>query len=70
MGIHRETSGAILIDFPSGGFYFSSATIIPKSCGASKNHATGFRENNTDETVLTNLTAEDLKELGVASLLY
>ena len=23
-----------------------------------------------DETVLTNLTAEDLKELGVASLLY
>lgn len=69
MGIHRETSGAILID-SLGRFYFSGATIIPKSCGASKNHATGFRENSTDETVLTNLTAEDLKELGVASLLY
>ena len=27
-----------------------------------------FRENNIDETVLPNLTAEDLKELGVASL--
>jgi hypothetical protein len=27
-----------------------------------------FRENDVDETVLPNLTAEDLKELGVASL--
>ena len=27
-----------------------------------------FRENNIDETVLTNLTVEDLKELGVAPL--
>jgi len=27
-----------------------------------------FRENDIDETVLPNLTAEDLKELGVASL--
>ena len=27
-----------------------------------------FRENEIDETVLPNLTAEDLKELGVASL--
>jgi hypothetical protein len=26
------------------------------------------RENDIDETVLPNLTAEDLKELGVASL--
>jgi len=27
-----------------------------------------FRENDIDEAVLPNLTAEDLKELGVASL--
>src|SRR6516162_5256400 len=27
-----------------------------------------FRENDIDETVLPNLTAEDLKELGVVSL--
>ena len=27
-----------------------------------------FRENEIDETVLPGLTAEDLKELGVASL--
>ena len=27
-----------------------------------------FRENEIDETVLPNLTAEDLKELGVGSL--
>src|SRR6185437_290722 len=27
-----------------------------------------FRENNIDEAVLTNLTVEDLKELGVAPL--
>jgi hypothetical protein len=27
-----------------------------------------FRENDIDETVLPNLTAEDLKELGIASL--
>ena len=27
-----------------------------------------FRENDIDETVLPNMTAEDLKELGVASL--
>src|SRR5215470_9133380 len=27
-----------------------------------------FRENDIDETILPNLTAEDLKELGVASL--
>ena len=27
-----------------------------------------FRQNDIDETVLPNLTAEDLKELGVASL--
>jgi hypothetical protein len=26
-----------------------------------------FRDNDIDETVLPNLTAEDLKELGVAS---
>ena len=27
-----------------------------------------FRENDIDETVLTNLTAEDLKELGVTAI--
>ena len=27
-----------------------------------------FRENDIDETVLPNLTAEDQKELGIASL--
>ncbi len=27
-----------------------------------------FRENNVDDTVLPNLTAEDLKELGVGPL--
>ena len=27
-----------------------------------------FRENEIDETVLSGLTAEDLKELGVAAL--
>ena len=27
-----------------------------------------FRQNDIDETVLPNLTADDLKELGVASL--
>jgi hypothetical protein len=27
-----------------------------------------FRENDIDETVLPNLTADDLKELGIASL--
>ena len=39
-------------------------------CGAwaSEEYEVLFRENDIDETVLPNLTAEDLKELGVASL--
>src|SRR5271163_3757926 len=38
-----------------------------RSLGLGKYEAV-FRENDIDETVLLNLTAEDLKELGVASL--
>ena len=38
-----------------------------RSLGLGKYEAV-FRENEIDETVLPNLTAEDLKELGVASL--
>ena len=38
-----------------------------RSLGLGKYEAI-FRENDIDETVLPNLTAEDLKELGVASL--
>ena len=36
-----------------------------RSLGLGKYEA-AFRENEIDETVLPNLTAEDLKELGVA----
>ena len=38
-----------------------------RSLGLGKYEAV-FRENEIDETVLPSLTAEDLKELGVASL--
>jgi class 3 adenylate cyclase len=38
-----------------------------RSLGLAKYEAT-FRENEIDETVLPNLTAEDLKELGVSAL--
>jgi len=38
-----------------------------RSLGLGKYEAL-FRENDIDETVLPNLTAEDLRELGVASL--
>ena len=38
-----------------------------RSLGLGKYEA-AFRENEIDEAVLPNLTAEDLKELGVASL--
>ena len=38
-----------------------------RSLGLGKYEA-AFRENDIDETVLPNLTAEDLKELGVPSL--
>src|SRR5262245_62818109 len=38
-----------------------------RSLGLGKYEAV-FRENDIDETVLPNLTAEDLKELGVVSL--
>ena len=38
-----------------------------RSLGLGKYEA-AFRENDIDETVLPSLTAEDLKELGVASV--
>src|SRR3984885_3205296 len=38
-----------------------------RSLGLGKYEAV-FRENDIDETVLPNLTAEDLKELGITSL--
>ena len=38
-----------------------------RSLGLGKYEA-AFRENEIDETVLPNLTAEDLKDLGVTSL--
>ena len=38
-----------------------------RSLGLGKYEA-AFRENEIDETVLPSLTAEDLKELGVAAL--
>ena len=38
-----------------------------RSLGLGKYEAV-FRENEIDETVLPNLTAEDLKELGVAAV--
>jgi class 3 adenylate cyclase len=38
-----------------------------RSLGLGK-YETAFRENDIDETVLPGLTAEDLKELGIASL--
>ena len=38
-----------------------------RSLGLEKYEA-AFRENDIDETVLPNLTAEDLKELGVTAL--
>jgi SAM domain (Sterile alpha motif) len=38
-----------------------------RSLGLGKYEA-AFRENEIDETVLPNLTAEDLKELGVTAL--
>ena len=38
-----------------------------RSLGLGK-YETAFRENEIDETVLPGLTAEDLKELGVAAL--
>jgi SAM domain (Sterile alpha motif) len=38
-----------------------------RSLGLGKYEA-AFRENDIDATVLPNLTAEDLKELGIASL--
>ena len=38
-----------------------------RSLGLEKYEA-AFRENEIDETVLPNLTAEDLKELGVTAL--
>ena len=43
------------------------AAVWLRSLGLGKYEA-AFRENEIDETVLPGLTAEDLKELGVAAL--
>ena len=40
--------------------------VWPRSLGLGKYEAV-FRENEIDETVLPDLTAEDLKELGVTA---
>ncbi len=45
----------------------SYARSRARSLGLGKYEAL-FRENDIDETVLPNLTAEDLKELGVTAL--
>ena len=44
--------------------------VVVWSCGASASGTTrlSFRENEIDETVLPNLTADDLQELGVTAL--
>ena len=55
----------IKICLPYSGGPFLSFWL--RSLGLGKYEA-AFRENDIDETVLPNLTAEDLKELGVASL--
>jgi hypothetical protein len=40
----------------------------PERCFGLEQYATSFRENNIDESVLPNLTAEDLKDLGIATV--
>jgi SAM domain (Sterile alpha motif) len=44
-----------------------TVTHLPELLGLEEYEAI-FRENKIDNTVLPNLTAEDLKELGVAAL--
>jgi hypothetical protein len=46
---------------------FMDIVVWLRSLGLGKYEA-AFRENEIDETVLPGLTAEDLKELGVAAL--
>jgi hypothetical protein len=66
---------ALLLDTPSGRDHdegtLSRGAIMDvvvwlRSLGLGKYEAV-FRDNDIDETVLPNLTAEDLKELGVIS---
>ena len=49
------------------GAFVMDIVVWLRSLGLGKYEAV-FRENDVDETILPNLTAEDLKELGVASL--
>ena len=44
-----------------------TSVVWLRSLGLGKYEA-AFRDNEIDETVLPNLTAEDLKELGVTAL--
>jgi hypothetical protein len=46
---------------------FMDIVVWLRSLGLGRYEA-AFRENDIDETVLPKLTAEDLKELGIASL--
>jgi hypothetical protein len=43
--------------------------VVLRSLGLGR-YGAAFRESDIDETVLPNLTAEDLKELGVVSLAH
>ena len=63
------SSGRFDDDMLQGEARAASWTVVVwlRSLGLGKYEA-AFRENDIDETVLPNLTAEDLKELGVASL--
>jgi hypothetical protein len=58
--------GRMMIRNPSLGAVMDVVVWL-RSLGLGKYEA-AFRENEIDETVLPNLTAEDLKELGVAAL--
>jgi len=49
------------------GAFVMDIVVWLRSLGLGKYEAV-FRENDIDKTVLPNLTAEDLKELGVTSL--
>jgi hypothetical protein len=50
--------------------YTSRATgdLVRNDALALDNMKPAFRENNVDESVLPNLTAEDLKDLGIATV--
>jgi len=71
-GSQLKLDGRVIV--PRKGWHCLALLRLPRgtkvwllSLGLGKYEAP-FRENDIDETVLPNLTAEDLKELGVASL--